>query len=471
MRTRYIGEAGLTRVVVCALMLGVAPHGWAGDQDHHGQVHEVLIPEEDRFTPYALTIHPGDSVQWVNQDTDDHTVVSDDAFTTAGHQGIDHLLPGTDNNHGQVSTFTRQFSHPGVFVYYCRCHAHLDADRQPVAPGPDGGIQDANGNFGTPMTGVITVLSCGGVFNYNGTVTLEDSRITGNTADFGGGISNRGGDTTLTLVRSTITGNTAIGRGSGVFLGYNCYLTLIGSLVAGNMAPSAPEIEGSKVWANASNLFGFNGDAGVTGFTPGPTDLIPSVPLAAILDPVLADHGGPTLTHALVPGSPAIDAIPWGTNGCGTTLISDQRDKARPQPAGGNCDIGAYEVAVAGQPLGAWVTGLTPETVVCQNVTTGHAVTLSDHAPAWDCEAAGLGVSSGDHVSILASGTVEQGATDVGGAVAGMTPSSAGCTNLTTGQSVPFQHLVGATAASCVAAGVVIHPGDSVQMSVQGIAE
>jgi hypothetical protein len=34
----------------------------------------------------------------------------------------------------------------------------LDAHHQPIAPGPDGGIQDANGNFGTPMNGVITVL-------------------------------------------------------------------------------------------------------------------------------------------------------------------------------------------------------------------------------------------------------------------------------------------------------------------------
>jgi hypothetical protein len=62
----------------------------------------------------------------------------------------------------------------------------------------------------------------------------------------------------------------------------------------------------------------------------------------------LRDNGGPTLTHALLPGSPAIDAIPWGTNGCGTTLISDQHGRARPQPAGGACDIGASEVDVAG---------------------------------------------------------------------------------------------------------------------------
>ena len=33
-----------------------------------------------------------------------------------------------------------------------------DSDNQPLAPGPDGGIQDSNGNFGTPMSGVITVV-------------------------------------------------------------------------------------------------------------------------------------------------------------------------------------------------------------------------------------------------------------------------------------------------------------------------
>jgi hypothetical protein len=69
------------------------------------------------------------------------------------------VLPGTDKTKGQFNTFTFQFSKPGVFVYYCRFHVHLDADDQPVAPGPDGGIQDANRNLGTPMTGVITVLS------------------------------------------------------------------------------------------------------------------------------------------------------------------------------------------------------------------------------------------------------------------------------------------------------------------------
>ncbi len=129
-----------------------------GVSAQHGQMVRVVVPGEDRFTPFAITIRAGQTVQWVNQDTDNHTVVADNAFDTAGHQGTNHLLVGTDANHGQPGTFSLRFDHAGTFVYYCRFHAHLDADNQPVAPGPEGGIQDAKGNFGTPMMGVVTVL-------------------------------------------------------------------------------------------------------------------------------------------------------------------------------------------------------------------------------------------------------------------------------------------------------------------------
>jgi hypothetical protein len=50
----------------------------------------------------------------------------------------------------------------------------------------------------------------------------------------------------------------------------------------------------------------------------------------------LADNGGPTLTHALSPGSPAIDA--GDDAACSAT---DQRGITRPQ--GAHCDIGSYE--------------------------------------------------------------------------------------------------------------------------------
>src|SRR6185295_6550454 len=61
---------------------------WGQPPQKPGAHRMVIVPESDRFTPFAITIRAGETVQWVNMDTDDHTVVSDDAFNTAGHQGF-----------------------------------------------------------------------------------------------------------------------------------------------------------------------------------------------------------------------------------------------------------------------------------------------------------------------------------------------------------------------------------------------
>ena len=86
------------------------------------------------------------------------------------------------------------------------------------------------------------------------------------------------------------------------------------------------------------------------GFTPGPTDIVPpaGVQLSNILNPTLAFNGGPTQTHALVPGSPAIDAGgPVCTDANGNPLLTDQRGKPRIIDGNGDgtarCDIGAFE--------------------------------------------------------------------------------------------------------------------------------
>jgi hypothetical protein len=69
-----------------------------------------------------------------------------------------------------------------------------------------------------------------------------------------------------------------------------------------------------------------------------------------LLDPVLgplANNGGTTQTHALLPGSPAIDA--GSSGGCrdnvGAQLATDQRGFPRPALGGSalRCDIGAFE--------------------------------------------------------------------------------------------------------------------------------
>ena len=123
-------------------------------------------------------------------------------------------------------------------------------------------------------------------------------------------------------------------------------MTLTGTLVAGNTAPTGPEVftDSGTVRANRHNLFGVNGRAGVKGFRPGATDVVPGpgVQLSDILNPTLADHGGSTPTHALVRGSPAVNAISATSPDC---TRADQRGVRRPH--GARCDIGAFELGPA----------------------------------------------------------------------------------------------------------------------------
>jgi plastocyanin len=147
-------------VLVLVLLTGVlAAAAPAPDvADKHIQHIQVIVPEADRFSPFALTILAGEAVRWVNKDTDDHTIVSLDVSNTTGPKRINIVLPGTDSNGGKPGQFQLIFDKPGTWIYYCRFHSHLGDDHQPIAPGPKGGIQDADGNFGVPMMGVVTVL-------------------------------------------------------------------------------------------------------------------------------------------------------------------------------------------------------------------------------------------------------------------------------------------------------------------------
>ena len=389
--------------------------------------------------------------------------------------------------------------------------------------GGDLGRQQSLGGGGIHNHGILTITqstlsdntaSYGGGIHNDGILTITQSTLRHNRANSGGGL-NHGGPT-LAITASTLSDNTAR-YGGGIYSSNYSSLTIANSTLQGNVADSGG---GISLWRSSVHITNgtvsdnvANSGGGIAGPIASVTmqntilarNSVPptrgwpdcAVPFMTsqghnlLGDPSgcpislatsdltgdpgvgdFVDDGTPGRGHVpLLPGSRAIDAIPWGTNGCGTTVYSDQRGQARPQPAGGACDIGAYEVTVAGQPLSAWVTGLTPHTAVCENVTTGQAVTLSAPTSPWDCEAAGLAVRAGDQVALRVRGPVTHNATDVGGAVVGLAPRGGGCTNRTTGQAVTFQHMVGATAASCGAAGLVTHPGDQVQLRVQGAAE
>jgi CSLREA domain-containing protein len=171
-------------------------------------------------------------------------------------------------------------------------------------------------------------------------VNLRNLKVAhGKSGDFGGGIFNFG---TLTVTNSTFSGNssTQLGGGAirnqeqlGPFPGDSGTVTLSNTIVANS--PSGGNCGGSIIDG------GFNIDDGTTcGFSAANFSKPSTDPRLGLL----ANNGGPTKTHALLKGSPAIDAIPDGTNGCGTMIATDQREVKRPQ--GGRCDIGAYEKKV-----------------------------------------------------------------------------------------------------------------------------
>jgi hypothetical protein len=173
----------------------------------------------------------------------------------------------------------------------------------------------------------------GGIFDRSGTTDTINSTISGNTARIGGGIYNR---STMNIANTTIAKNDAL-DGGGIF-NVNGDLTLARTLISGNSASFADEVDrySGHVYRDNYNIFGKNGSDGVHGFSPGATDIVPYVSVSGILLG-LADNGGPTKTHALVPGSPAIDASPADAD----CAPADQRGVLRPQ--GASCDIGSFE--------------------------------------------------------------------------------------------------------------------------------
>lgn len=206
-------------------------------------------------------------------------------------------------------------------------------------------------NYGTATVSSSTISGNGGshgggIFS-RGPLTIINSTVSDNSALFGGGVFNTEIGT-VTLTNSTVTRNSAADWGGGVLNG-GASLTLNHALISGNTAPSGSEVlndpSSGIVTAGKFNLFGFNGNAGVSGFRPSASDIVPRVALGAILNSNLANNGGFTKTHALVTGSPAIDAV---TDGTCPPPNTDQRGVTRPQDGNGDtgaaCDIGSFEL-------------------------------------------------------------------------------------------------------------------------------
>ncbi len=257
----------------------------------------------------------------------------------------------------------------------------------------------------------------GAIENVGGTLTITNSTVSGNTASGGGGIANisacctSDGHTiiaTLTLTNSTVSGNTAFqgggivdhsgtidlnnvtiannsaDSGGGGVSSFDSFILFRNTIVAGNtdLSGQGPECfisEGPGLGSRGHNLIqdttgcpiGGDSTGNITGVDPrlGP----------------LQDNGGPTFTHALLAGSPAIDAGDPTAPGSGGTACeaTDQRGVTRPQ--GAACDIGAFEFGAIPP-----ATIIVTESIVVSDalqvvppavITVAEAITVSD-APA-----------------------------------------------------------------------------------------
>jgi hypothetical protein len=147
--------------------------------------------------------------------------------------------------------------------------------------------------------------------------------------------------------------NGPAGSGAGIYNSSNFFLvncTISTNRVGGgvNSASGSAYLLNSLVALNSGNPQDVTGafaslGHNLIGVTNGSSGFIASGDLAGSVDsPInpklgpLADNGGPTLTMALLPGSPAIDA---GDNSASPP--TDQR--GLPRPFGASADIGAYE--------------------------------------------------------------------------------------------------------------------------------
>lgn len=213
----------------------------------------------------------------------------------------------------------------------------------------------------------------GGIYCYysehSPTLTISNSAVISNTtsggSEYGGGIVNGG---TLNATNVTISGNTTGGLGGALADDNSAVETNLSYVTIANNTTSgasgavdmyySPLKPGSTIFAgNTGGNFALTGSGSLASQGYNLSDgAIPSAAgsdiqnSAAVGLAALGNNGGPTLTMALGAGSAAIDQIASGTNGCKTTVTTDQRGAVRAgqvspgdHRGGTACEIGAYE--------------------------------------------------------------------------------------------------------------------------------
>lgn len=204
--------------------------------------------------------------------------------------------------------------------------------------------------------------SYGGILARGGAITITQSTISGNSVDGeAGGLELVGSATApIEIIDSTISGNTAFSKGGLKVFGPTsiknstiAFNTETGSILGAGLyvGYGVADIQSTIIAANTSSggsaqNVGTNQSVTGPGSVTGANNLIGSSPSVTLPpdtiggDPRLLplhDNGGWTKTHALRPGSPAVDA--GNDNG----YTTDQRGTGFPRVIGSAADIGAFE--------------------------------------------------------------------------------------------------------------------------------
>ncbi|TWT88793.1 hypothetical protein Mal64_22810 [Pseudobythopirellula maris] len=203
------------------------------------------------------------------------------------------------------------------------------------AGGSGGGIinRGTTALTGSTLSGNSAALSGGGISNRGtGTLTLTSSTLSGNSAGSSGGGINNSGAATITVTSSTLTGNSADTSGGGIYSRGRA--TVSSSIVANSLSDGDVRLLGP--FTINYSLIGDTAGSGLVTST-GVGNLLDQAPLLG----QLADNGGPTKTHALLPGSPALNA---GDDSVVEPF--DQRGTPFVRNYGGGVDIGAFEASL-----------------------------------------------------------------------------------------------------------------------------
>jgi predicted outer membrane repeat protein len=194
----------------------------------------------------------------------------------------------------------------------------------------------------------------GGIFNDQGSLTVSNSSFSGNSARSGGGILNNEGSAAVS--NSTFSGNSTTINGGGIY-SKDGPMTVSNSTISGNRSGG---IYSDAFVTLRNTIVANNTSSGSTGnctshisadshnlASDGTCGGATQKSSAELNLGPLADNGGPTQTIALLPGSAAIDAGDDAVCVAAPVNNLDQRGIARPQ--GAACDVGAFEVEVVDQ--------------------------------------------------------------------------------------------------------------------------